>query len=263
MHTAAFVLQLLALSYGVSAGPCRPQSNVSSSLTTETSPAETSSTGITETSATETSITGTSATETSSIEIAENSTTEISTTEAPTATSTTVTNDSTASTNEASTSSVPNYLQNPGFESGIAPWDLPYQNVIRPAITLDTSQLHSGSQSGYLAYTGPLLGSGFYGLADQTSLVAGQTYDASVWIRQSGSCPSFSFACALGQNLLIPESVVETSGTSVRDTWVQLKTSCAWTQAQINAGGVGIIVKTICASINLWVDDAVITPQLA
>ncbi|KAK7408476.1 hypothetical protein QQX98_009343 [Neonectria punicea] len=269
MHLATFILQLLAVSYGVSAGPCRPQSDVSSSLTTEvsseTSLAETISTEVAETSATEISTTETSTTvifttETSTTEISTTFTTSESTsttTESTSTTKSTTTTDSTTSSSETPTPSVINSLRNPGFkDSDLASW-LTYAS--RGTISISTDTFRSGSQSGHVMYSGSSTTSGFYGPADSNTLVAGQAYDVSAWVRQSTSCATIGFGCAISRSSVLLAGLVTKPGAGAINNWMQLKATCTWTQAHIDTGNVGMIIYTSsCGAVSLYADDAVI-----
>ncbi|KAJ4184961.1 hypothetical protein NW755_008875 [Fusarium falciforme] len=286
MRTVIPLLQLLALGHQAAASVCRPRVTSSSvsveSVTTSASTASSStvsSTGSESTtwSSTETVSLSTTETASSSTGSASLSTTEsatISTTEtasSSTTDSSTITSStlftSTTSTAEASstTSSVPEgppeLLVNRGFEDkdSLSPWQQ-YQNWGTLAIATDES--HSGGQSAHITWSSPLTPRGQYDYSTgitqpvpASKVMVDTQYEFSAWVKLSPSmrCQDFYIACSIGDGFM-PGSFKSTAVPGVGG-WLQLQTTCQWTQNWLNAGP-GVAVIGQCTEADYYVDDA-------
>ncbi|KAM6517993.1 hypothetical protein FSOLCH5_006764 [Fusarium solani] len=295
MRTVIPLLQLLALGHQAAASVCRPRVTSSSvsveSVTTSASTAASStvsSTGSesttwssteTASSSTETVSLSTTETASSSTESASLSTTDSSTVVSTTSSasesissdSSTITSStlftSTTSTAEASstTSSVPEgppeLLINRGFEDkdSLSPWQQ-YQSWGTLAIATDES--HSGGQSAHLTWSSPLTPRGQYDYntgvvqpVPASKVVADTQYEFSAWVKLSPSmrCQNFYIACSIGDGFM-PGSFQATAVPGVGG-WLQLKTTCQWSQIWLNAGP-GVAVIGQCTEADYYVDDA-------
>ena len=113
-----------------------------------------------------------------------------------------------------------NLATNPGFETGgTSPWS-PFGGASpNPTISVETSQVHSGTYAGQVSnrsqtYMG--IGQSFVGL-----LQAGQTYNVSAWIR---------LASGANQNAQLTVQKTDGSGTSYTPVISNSVSSTGWTQ---------------------------------
>ncbi|RMJ16182.1 hypothetical protein CDV36_004091 [Fusarium kuroshium] len=265
------------------------ESTTWSSTETVSSSTETVSLSTTETASTSTEPASLSTTESATISTTEtaSSTTEtvsLSTTDSSTVVSTTssasesISTDSftitsstlfttTTSTAEASstTSSVPQgppeLLINRGFETqdSLSPW-MQYQNW--GTLSIATDQSHEGSQSAHLTWSSPVTPWGQYNYntgvtqpVPASKVMVDTQYEFSVWVKLSSSmrCQDFYIACSIG-NGFMPGSFKSTAVPGVGG-WLQLKTTCQWTQTWLDAGP-GVAVVGYCTEADYYVDDA-------
>ncbi|KAJ3468300.1 hypothetical protein MRS44_002365 [Fusarium solani] len=278
MRTVIPLLQLLALAHQAAASVCRPRVTSSSvsveSVTTSASTAASStvsSTGSesttwssteTASSSTETVSLSTTETASSSTESASLSTTDSSTVVSTTSSasesissdSSTITSStlftSTTSTAEASstTSSVPEgppeLLINRGFEDkdSLSPWQ--QRPVCPPNLVIPP---HPRGQYDY--------NTGVVQPVPASKVVADTQYEFSAWVKLSPSmrCQNFYIACSIGDGFM-PGSFQATAVPGVGG-WLQLKTTCQWSQIWLNAGP-GVAVIGQCTEADYYVDDA-------
>ncbi|KAH7243153.1 hypothetical protein B0J15DRAFT_528862 [Fusarium solani] len=258
------------------------ESTTWSSTETASSSTETVSLSTTETASSSTESASLSTTESATISTTE--TASLSTTDSSTVVSTTssasesISSDSstitsstlftsTTSTAEASstTSSVPEgppeLLINRGFEDkdSLSPWQQ-YQSWGTLAIATDES--HSGGQSAHLTWSSPLTPRGQYDYntgvvqpVPASKVVADTQYEFSAWVKLSPSmrCQNFYIACSIGDGFM-PGSFQATAVPGVGG-WLQLKTTCQWSQIWLNAGP-GVAVIGQCTEADYYVDDA-------
>ncbi|KAJ4328814.1 hypothetical protein N0V84_000601 [Fusarium piperis] len=289
MRTTIPLLQLLALGHQAAASVCRPRVTSSSvsleSVTTSASTAASStisSTGSESTTWTniETVSSSTeaasSSTESASLSTTDSSTvisTTTSVSESISTDSSTITSStlftSTTSTTEASsitTSSVPEgppeLLINRGFENkdSLSPWER-YQ--IFGTLDIATDVSHRGDQSAHITWTSPTTPWGQYSyytgvkqLVPVSQILADTPYEFSTWVKMDPNirCDNFYIACVIGGNGYIPASYKPVPIPST--DWVQVKTTCQWTQAWLNMGGPGVTVSAYCKEASYYVDDA-------
>ncbi|RSL61849.1 hypothetical protein CEP53_004931 [Fusarium sp. AF-6] len=280
MRTVIPLLQLLALGHQAAASVCRPRVTSSSvsleSVTTSASTTASSTVSSTDSESTTWSSTETvsSSTETVSLSTTDSSTvvsTTSSASESISTDSSTITSSTlfttTTSTAEASstTSSVPEgppeLLINRGFETqdSLSPWQQ-YQNW--GTLSIATDQSHEGSQSAHLTWSSPVTPWGQYNYntgvtqpVPSSKVMVDTQYEFSVWVKLSPSmrCQDFYIVCSIG-NGFMPGSFKSTAVPGVGG-WLQLKTTCQWTQTWLDAGP-GVAVVGYCTEADYYVDDA-------
>ncbi|KAL6357013.1 hypothetical protein LRP88_10630 [Fusarium phalaenopsidis] len=248
----------------VSLGTTKTASSSTESASLSTTESATISTTETASSSTETA--SLSTTDSSTVASTTSSASESISTDSSTITSSTLFT-STTSTAEASstTSSVPEgppeILINRGFEANdsMSPWQ-EYQSWATVAIATDES--HSGGQSAHITWSSPLTPQGQYDYntgviqpVPASKVVADTQYKFSVWVKLDPSmrCQYFYAACSVGDGF-IPGSFMGTAVPGVGG-WLQLETTCQWTQNWLNAGP-GVAVIASCTEADYYVDDA-------
>ncbi|RTE79065.1 hypothetical protein BHE90_006446 [Fusarium euwallaceae] len=207
-----------------------------------------------------------STTDSSTVVSTTSSASESISTDSSTITSTTLFT-ATTSTAEASstTSSVPEgppeLLINRGFETqdSLSPW-MQYQNW--GTLSIATDESHEGSQSAHLTWSSPVTPWGQYNYntgvtqpVPASKVMVDTQYEFSVWVKLSSSmrCQDFYIACSIG-NGFMPGSFKSTAVPGVGG-WLQLKTTCQWTQTWLDAGP-GVAVVGYCTEADYYVDDA-------
>ncbi|UPK89653.1 hypothetical protein LCI18_000588 [Fusarium solani-melongenae] len=244
--------------------------------TTETASSSTESASLstTESATISTTETASSSTETASLSTTDSSTvvsTTSSASESISTDSSTITSSTlfttTTSTAEASstTSSVPEgppeLLVNRGFENkdSLSPWQQ-YQNWGTLAIATD--EFHEGGQSAHITWSSPQTPRGQYDYntgviqpVPASKVMADTQYEFSAWVKLSPSmrCQTFYIVCSIGDGFM-PGSFKTTAVPGVGG-WLQLKTTCQWTQNWLNVGP-GVAVVGQCTEADYYVDDA-------
>ncbi|KAI1071863.1 hypothetical protein LB507_005420 [Fusarium sp. FIESC RH6] len=149
-----------------------------------------------------------------------------------------------------------NLLLNPGFEdSTISPW-LRWNNI--GTLSLSTTQLRTGSQSGFMtarSSAGNPANYGFVQDIDVSLLEAGKPYEFSVYSKSTlrSTCGNRVIGCLRNGNSLFN---YVSYGPEDAD-WDLMKITCVWTQAQLDSGPrVGVIRQ--CRSMDWYIDDAML-----
>ncbi|RSM01166.1 hypothetical protein CDV31_011475 [Fusarium ambrosium] len=242
------------------------ESASSSTESASLSTTESATISTTETASSTTQTVSLSTTDSSTVVSTTSSASESISTDSSTITSSTLFTTTTSTAEASSTTSSapegpPELLINRGFETqdSLSPW-MQYQNW--GTLSIATDQSHEGSQSAHLTWSSPVTPWGQYNYntgvtqpVPSSKVMVNTQYEFSVWVKLSPSmrCQDFYIACSIG-NGFMPGSFKSTAVPGVGG-WLQLKTTCQWTQTWLDAGP-GVAVIGYCTEADYYVDDA-------
>ncbi|KAJ4170985.1 hypothetical protein NW754_007128 [Fusarium falciforme] len=270
MRTVIPLLQLLALGHQAAASVCRPRVTSSSvsveSVTTSASTAASSTVSSTGSESTTWSSTETAS---SSTETASLSTTETASSSTESASLSTTESVTVSTTETASLSTTDSYTV-------ISTTSSASESISTDSSTITSSTLFTSTTSTAEASSTtssvpevcphnlviPLTPRGQYdyntGVTQPvpvSKVMADTQYEFSAWVKLSPSmrCQDFYIACSIGDGFM-PGSFKSTAVPGVGG-WLQLQTTCQWTQNWLNAGP-GVAVIGQCTEADYYVDDA-------
>ncbi|KAF4336686.1 hypothetical protein FBEOM_9431 [Fusarium beomiforme] len=179
-------------------------------------------------------------------------TTDSTTTETTTAEPTTTAEDTTTAepTTTAETSTTveapagPTHIVNAGFEASsqsISPWSL-VDTSAQYSVSVDTTESHEGQNSAHMSYRS---GSTNFLRQPLQNIEAGVSYTMSAWILSSSTCPVAYLRCTFNDDSVVKsEMYIVPDGTE--DSWQQMTATCAYSQAQVDAGNLFFYVGFYC-----------------
>ena len=147
-----------------------------------------------------------------------------------------------------------NVLLNPGFEDNtVSPW---IKNSGYESISVSTSEFHTGAQSGYMTgKPGFSATMGFKQTISASLIEADKVYEFSAYAKTTNrvGCTNVRrLTCFSG---VIGFKSITWGGPD--NTWNFIRTTCTWTQAQLNAGP-GISIFQYCEELDFYIDDVVL-----
>lgn len=169
---------------------------------------------------------------------------------------------STVFTTTSEDPATPTFIVNSGFDdssSSYDPWTFWTSNRelgIDIKVNIDSTTKHEGLNSVHFEY----IRSGVSYLRQPLTIIpkAGTMYHMSAWTRTTGQtisrCNSARIRCTFGDGQIATQASMSSLFTSP-DTWLQISSSCSYTQAQIDIGNLYLYVGLVCLENSQgWID---------
>ncbi|KAI6754675.1 hypothetical protein HG530_012427 [Fusarium avenaceum] len=166
-----------------------------------------------------------------------------------------------ATTTTAEAPSGPTFIVNTGFEDSsesVSPWSL-YTPFSTTSLALDPDVAHDGQNSARLTFSEASQNAVQQQL--QGPITAGVTYAVSAWIYTSIGCSLTYLECEYQGDEYV-DGVTFVLDPTIVNRWQQLTGTCTFTQGQIDAGDLYVLVGFGCqGNTNAYVDTVSFTTQ--